>query len=110
MYVTASIGGLVLSILGLIGAAFVKTHPRIASVAMLISGGLGLFVALGMWIGTLLLLVAGIIGLIRKEKRVEPAMRPASVVPESGMMFCHRCGKQIPKESRFCHAWGAKLA
>jgi hypothetical protein len=67
-----AIGGVILSIVGLIGAAFVKSHPRLASAAMLISGGLGFSVVLGFRIGALLLLVAGIIGLIRKEKSVEP--------------------------------------
>lgn len=25
------------------------------------------------------------------------------------MMFCTECGKQIPRESKFCHACWAKL-
>ena len=112
MYLAPAIGGGVLSILGLIGAAFVKSHPRRASIVMLISGGLGLVVGLGLWIGALLLLVAGIIGLIRKEKRVEPTPTtpaPPLGAPESGMMFCSTCGKQIARGSTFCQYCGAKL-
>ena len=110
-----AIGGVILSIVGLIGAAFVKSHPRLASAAMLISGGLGFFVVLGFWIGALLLLVAGIIGLIRKEKPVEPkpatpSPPPPPAAPESAMMFCSRCGKQIARGSTFCQYCGARLA
>ena len=117
--VIAAIGGLLFSILGLIGAAFVRSHPRPASLLMLISGGLGLFVALGGWVGALLLLVAGIIALIRREKKTErappsavsiapPAPAPSPAVA-GGMMFCRECGKQIPRESKFCQTCGAKL-
>ncbi len=33
----------------------------------------------------------------------------APVGPTPGMMFCRECGKQIPRESKFCAACGAKL-
>lgn len=109
MYLAPAIGGGLLSILGLIGAAFVKSHARPASIAMLISGGLGLVVGLGLWIGALLLLVAGIIGLIRKERPAQPIPPPPPIAPESGSMFCSKCGRQIARESKFCTYCGAGL-
>jgi hypothetical protein len=111
MYFAPAIGGGVLSILGLIGAAFVKSHARLASIVMLVSGGLGLVFGLGLWIGALLLLVAGIIGFIRKEKRVEPTPTTPTLPlgsPESGIMFCSTCGKQIARGSTFCQFCGAR--
>lgn len=41
-------------------------------------------------------------------KVTAPAAVPAA--PTSGMMFCRECGKQIPRDSKFCQACGAKLA
>ena len=68
-----ALGGVILSVIGLVGAAFVKNHGRAAGLMMLISGLLGLFVALGFWIGALLLLVAGIISLIKRERPMPDA-------------------------------------
>jgi len=34
---------------------------------------------------------------------------PAPGPPTSGMVFCRECGEQIPRESKFCQACGAKL-
>ncbi len=86
-----AVGGGILSIIGLIGAAFVKSHPKLAGGIMLFSGFFGLFVALGFWIGALLLIVAGIIALIRKEKPVQtPAQTPAQPA-----YYCTNCGKTL---------------
>jgi hypothetical protein len=86
----AIVGG-ILSAVGLVGAAFVKSRPRPAAVMMLISGALGLFVALGFWVGALLLLVAGIIALIRREKPTESVPPPS---PET-VYYCTKCGKPL---------------
>src|SRR3989337_1493583 len=56
----ALLGG-ILSVVGLVGAAFVKSRPKIAGAIMLVCGFLGLFVALGLWLGALLFIVAGIV-------------------------------------------------
>jgi len=92
-----AIGGGILSIIGLIGAAFVKSHPRPAGVIMLVCGFLGLFVALGLWIGALLLLVSGIIALIRKEKAVQP---PTPPIPQQ-VFYCRNCGKPLTYISQY---------
>lgn len=85
----SAVGG-ILSIIGLIGAAFVKSHPKASGVIMLLSGLLGLFVVLGFWLGALLLLVAGIIALVRKEKHAPPPPpQPQTVV------YCTNCGKPL---------------
>lgn len=86
----AVIGG-ILSIVGLIGAAFVKSRPKIAGIIMIICGFLGLFVALGMWIGAILLLVAGIVALLRKEKKPEPLTTPST----EKTFYCKDCGKPL---------------
>ena len=86
-----AIGGGILSAVGLAGAAFVKSHPRPAGLAMLLSGFLGLFVGLGFWVGALLLLVAGIITLIRREKHVQP---PPPSTPQL-VYYCTNCGKPL---------------
>ncbi len=86
----AAVGGALLSIIGLIGAAFVKSHPKAGGAVMLISGFFGLFVALGLWIGALLLIVAGIVALIRKEKPIETA-QPAI----QSTYYCTNCGKPL---------------
>ena len=92
-----AIGGGILSAVGLVGAAFVKSRPRPAAVMMLISGVLGLFVALGFWVGALLLLVAGIIALIRKEKPVQPPPPPIS----QQVFYCTSCGKPLTYVSQY---------
>jgi hypothetical protein len=85
-----SVLGGILSIIGLIGAAFVKSHPRASGIMMLLSGFLGLFVVLGFWLGALLLLVGGIVALLRKEKRTPPP--PPS---NQTVVFCTNCGKPL---------------
>jgi ribosomal protein S27AE len=86
-----AVGGGILSIIGLIGAAFVKSRPKAAGAIMLISGFLGLFLALGLWIGALLLIVAGIVALIRKEKPAQPS--PPSISQQ--VYYCTKCGKPL---------------
>ena len=86
----AAIVGGILSVFGLIGAAFVKSRSKISGAIMLVCGILGLFVALGLWIGALLLIVAGIISLIRKEKTSLP---PPPMSPE--VAYCTTCGKKM---------------
>lgn len=93
-----AVGGVILSAIGLIGAAFVKSHPRPAGATMIISGILGLFVALGFWVGALLLLVAGIIALIRKEKPMQPP--PPAPVPQP-VFYCTTCGKPLTFISQY---------
>jgi len=88
--VGVSVVGGILSIIGLIGAAFVKSHPRASGVMMLLSGLLGIFVVLGFWLGALLLLVAGIIALLRREKRAPPPPPLAQTV-----VYCTNCGKPL---------------
>jgi len=90
----AAIAGGILSILGLIGAAFVKNHPILSGVVMFVSGLLGIFVALGLWIGSLLLLVAGIVALIRREKPMQP-LTPQPVY------YCTSCGKPLKYLSQY---------
>jgi len=89
--VGVSVVGGILSILGLIGAAFVKSHPKASGAVMLLSGLLGLFVVLGFWLGALLLLVAGIVALLRKEKPSTPPPPP----PTQTKFFCTNCGKPL---------------
>jgi hypothetical protein len=89
--VGVSVVGGILSIIGLIGAAFVKSHPKASGVMMLLSGLLGLFVVLGFWLGALLLLVAGIVALLRKEKPTTPPLPP----PAQSKFFCTNCGKTL---------------
>jgi len=97
------IGGIIFSVIGLIGAAFAKSHLGPGGVTMLVSGILGLFVALGLWIGALLLLVAGIIALIRKEK---PSARSPTTVQAT--FYCANCGQQLPANSVFCPRCGTR--
>jgi hypothetical protein len=88
--VGVSVAGGTLSIIGLTGAAFVKSHPRLSGVMMLLTGFLGLFVLLGFWLGALLLLVAGIVTLLRKEK-----LSPPPPPPTQTKFFCTSCGKPL---------------
>ena len=90
-----AVAGAVLSIIGLVGVAFVKSHPKAAGLMMVGSGLLGLFVALGLWVGALLLLVAGIIALVRKEKKVPPPPIPAS------SYYCTNCGRPMSWVSQY---------
>ncbi len=90
--VGVSVVGGILSIVGLIGAAFVKSHPKASGVMMLLSGLLGLFVVLGFWLGALLLLVAGVVALLRKEKSTKPPPPPPSTQTK---VFCTNCGKPL---------------
>jgi len=83
--------GGVLSVVGLIGAAFVKSRPKISGVIMVVTGVLGLFVALGFWMGALLFIVAGIVALIRKEKKVQSASLPTVQT----VHYCRNCGKPL---------------
>jgi len=85
------IGG-ILSVIGLVGAAFVKSRPKIAGAIMIVCGILGLFVALGLWVGALLLLVAGIVAVIRKEK---PIQLPPPPTPTQQLFYCTTCGKPM---------------
>jgi len=39
-----------------------------------------------------------------------PPAPMSSPAVAAGMMFCRECGKQIPRESKFCQACGAKVA
>jgi hypothetical protein len=89
--VGVSVVGGILSIIGLIGAAFVKSHPKASGVMMLLSGLLGLFVVLGFWLGALLLLVAGVVALLRKEKPTTAPPPP----PTQTKFFCTSCGKPL---------------
>jgi hypothetical protein len=90
-----AVGGVILSIIGLVGVAFVRSHPRAAGTMMVISGLLGMFVALGLWVGALLLVVAGIIALVRKEKKPPPPPMPASTY------YCTNCGKPMSWVSQY---------
>jgi len=87
----AAILGGILSVVALVGAAFVKSRPKIAGVIMLVCGLFGLFVALGLWIGALLLIVAGIVALIRKEKT--SALPPPPMSPQ--VAYCPTCGNKL---------------
>ena len=86
-----AVGGGILSIISLIGAAFVRSRPKAAGGIMLICGFLGLFVALGLWIGALLLMAAGVIALIRKEKPKQPTISPVA----QPIYYCTNCGKPL---------------
>ncbi|GEM_PF-987537 len=106
--VIASIVGGILSILGLIGVAFVKTQPKLSGVIMLISGILGLIVALGLYVGALLLTVAGIITLVRTEK---PTEIPSVPTPQPAY-YCTNCGKPLKFNSQlqrwYCESCGVR--
>ena len=88
----AAIVGGVLSIIGLIGAAFVRSRPKLSGAIMLVCGIIGLFVALGLWIGALLLIVAGIVALFRKEKSTQVPPPPP---PTQQVTYCTTCGKSM---------------
>jgi hypothetical protein len=50
---------------------------------------------------------------IQRRQTPSPAASPAptiAVPTTAGMMYCRECGKQMPRESKFCQACGAKLA
>ena len=96
----ASVVGGILSIVGLVGAAFVKSRPKMSGVMMLLSALLGLFVVLGFWLGALLLLVAGIIALLRKEKHA-PAPPP---IETQTKYFCASCGNYLTYVEQY-HKW-----
>jgi hypothetical protein len=84
----AAVLGGILAIIGLVAAAFVRSRPKIAGGTMLACGVLGLFVALGLWIGALLFIVAGIVALIRKEI-------PSPPPPPQQVFYCTNCGKPM---------------
>ncbi len=88
----AAVAGGILSVIALVGAAFVKSRPRVSGAVMLVCGFLGLFVALGLWIGALLLMVAGIVALIRKRGPAEVVPPPP---PSQQAYYCTTCGKQL---------------
>lgn len=83
--------GLPVSILGLVGAGLVKNHPKIGGILMLLCGILGIFIALGLWVGALLLIIAGIVALRRKEKTTEPQTTPNT----QQTFYCQNCGKPL---------------
>jgi hypothetical protein len=89
--IIAAIGDVVLSIIGLIGVAFVRSHTKLAGLMMLISGIFGLMFALGLWVGALLFTVAGAIAIIRKE---EPP-HPISLTVAQPTYYCTSCGKPL---------------
>jgi len=57
-----------MSVLGLVGAVFVRSRPKASGILLLVSGIVGIIVALGFYVGALLLLIAGILALVRKPK------------------------------------------
>lgn len=47
----------------------------------------------------------------RQTPSPPPSPAPTIAMPTTaGMMYCRECGKQMPRESKFCQACGAKLA
>ncbi len=64
----AVIGG-ILSIIGVVGAAILEEKPKIAGIMMLVAGIAGIPVLLGFFMGSVLLIIAGTIALMRKDKK-----------------------------------------
>jgi len=67
LYAQTTVAAL-MSIVGLVGAVFVKSKPKASGIMLVFSGIIGIITALGFYVGGLLLLIAGILALVRKDK------------------------------------------
>jgi len=68
LYAQAAVSALI-SIIGLVAAVLVKSKPRNWGICLVICGIIGVIVASGFYVGGLLLLVAGILALVRRDSR-----------------------------------------
>lgn len=102
----------IMSVLGLVGAVFVRSRPKQSGILLLVSGIIGIIVALGFYVGALLLLIAGILALVRKPKPEAPITTPIiSAHPiASARKYCSNCGSEMAHESMFCTNCGKTLA
>ncbi len=66
LYAQATVAALV-SIIGLVAAVLVKSKPREWGICLVICGVIGAIVASGFYVGGLLLLVAGVLAVVRKD-------------------------------------------
>jgi hypothetical protein len=66
LYAQAAVSALI-SIIGLVAAVLVKGRPRAWGICLVLCGIIGFVVASGFYVGGLLLLVAGILALVRKD-------------------------------------------
>jgi len=86
-----------ISIIGLIAAVFVRNKPKESGATLVVCGVIGFIVASGFYVGGLLLLVAGILALVRKdpqskedlsflaEENVTQAPKVASPIRKTGL-------------------------
>ncbi len=68
LYAQAAVAALI-SIIGLVAAVLVKSKPREWGICLVICGIIGVIVASGFYVGGLLLLVAGILALVRRDSK-----------------------------------------
>ena len=111
LFAQAFVAGL-MSIIGIVAAVFVKNRPKQSGIALVVSGIIGSIAALGFYVGGLLLLVAGILALVRKDSQVsedELLLRSKQRSSKTGKRFCGQCGAELATDVRFCTNCGKEV-